>query len=70
MFSGPVAAQSWFDQLQDSIGLGEETGDLPKSTLIDELTEALRTCSECVVGRPARRTTELLKKMFGGSNGP
>ncbi len=54
MFSGPVAAQSWFDKFKDSIGLGEETGDLPESTLIDGLKEALRTGSERVVGRLGR----------------
>jgi len=54
VFSGPVAAQSWFDKLKDSAGLGEETGDLPESTLIDGLKEALRTGSERVVGQLGR----------------
>jgi len=54
MFAGPVAAQSWLDKFQDSVGLGEETGDLPESTLIDGLKEALRTGSARVVDQLGR----------------
>ena len=49
MSSAPVAAQSWFDKFKASVGLGEETADLPESTLIDGLKEALRAGSERVV---------------------
>jgi len=55
MSSGPAAAQDWVDELKDAAGLGDETGDLPESTLIDGLKEALRTGSERVVDQLGRK---------------
>ncbi|MGB0514855.1 MAG: DUF4197 domain-containing protein [Wenzhouxiangellaceae bacterium] len=51
VIAGPVSAQSWFDRLKDSVGLGENTGELSQSTLIDGLREALRLGSERVVAQ-------------------
>jgi len=55
MSSEPVAAHAWVDELKDAAGLGDETGDLPESRLIDGLKEALRTGSERVVDQLGRK---------------
>ena len=59
MFAAPVAAQSWFDRFEDTVGLGEESGEksdeLLQSTLVERLKEALRLGSERFVARPRGR---------------
>jgi len=58
MLAGPVAAQSLLDKARGAVGLGgeagDETEDLPQSTLTEGLHEALRLGSERVVDRLGR----------------